>query len=79
MPNGLRVVLFLACCALLTAAGPVRADSPAGVDEIRAGPQVGAKIPHDLSTVDQNGQHQDFKALARERGLLILFSRSVDW
>lgn len=48
-------------------------------DEVKAGPKVGAKIPHDLSTLDQDGQHRDFKSLAHKRGLMILFSRSVDW
>jgi hypothetical protein len=40
---------------------------------------VGAKISHDLKTVDHQNQHQDFKSLAHSRGLVILFSRSLDW
>ncbi|MEK9645874.1 MAG: hypothetical protein VW547_10055 [Alphaproteobacteria bacterium] len=50
-----------------------------GRDDIKAGPKVGAQIPHNLSTLGQDGQHQDFKSLVHKRGLLILFSRSVDW
>jgi hypothetical protein len=48
-------------------------------DDIKAGSKVGAQIPYNLSTLDQDGQHQDFKSLAHKRGLLILFSRSFDW
>lgn len=48
-------------------------------DTLKAGPAVGAKIPHDLKTVDHQNQHQDFKSLAHSRGLVILFSRSLDW
>ncbi|MGB0630189.1 MAG: hypothetical protein ACPGRZ_05800 [Alphaproteobacteria bacterium] len=69
-------------CALLlcVAALPALAASPsAKYDTLKAGPPIGAKIPHDLKTVDQNNQHQDFKALAHKRGLVVLFTRSVDW
>lgn len=48
-------------------------------DTLKAGPAVGARIPHDLKTVDHQNQHQDFKSLAHSRGLVILFSRSLDW
>ena len=48
-------------------------------DTLKAGPAVGAKIPHDLKTVDHQNQYQDFKSLAHSRGLVILFSRSLDW
>jgi len=48
-------------------------------DTLQVGPPVGAKIPHNLKTVDHNNQHQDFKSLAHSRGPVILFSRSVDW
>lgn len=63
--------------ALLVAAAP--AFAAGNLDTLDAGPPVGAKIPHDLSTVDQDGRHRDFKGLARERGLIVLFTRSVDW
>ena len=64
--------------AVLLAGTPALA-GPAHLDTLKAGPPVGAKIPHDLKTLDQDGQHQDFKSLARARGLLILFTRSVEW
>lgn len=43
------------------------------------GPEVGAPIPHSLRALDQEGRYRDFKALARRRGLIILFARSLDW
>ncbi|MBT5051208.1 MAG: hypothetical protein HOM58_22115 [Rhodospirillaceae bacterium] len=49
------------------------------VDELKRGPKVGAKIPHTLKVRDQANQYRDFKSLARRRGLIILFSRSLDW
>lgn len=59
---------------------PVQAATDtAKYDTLKAGPAIGAKIPHDLKTVDQQNQHQDFKSLAHRRGLVILFSRSLDW
>lgn len=78
--RNLAVVLALSGAmwgATLTA--PAKAVASAQHDALKIGPKVGMKIPHDLKTVDQNGQHQDFKTLARKRGLLILFTRSVDW
>lgn len=71
----------LAAAALIAAALAMpQAGQAAGPhDEITQGPKVGEKIPHDLSALDQNRQHRDFKALARARGLIVLFTRSVDW
>ena len=48
-------------------------------DQLDRGPKVGTTIPHMLNSVDHRNQHQDFKSLARRRGLIILFSRSLDW
>lgn len=59
---------------------PVQAATDtAKYDTLKAGPAVGVKIPHNLKTVDHQDQHQDFKSLAHSRGLVILFSRSLDW
>ena len=63
----------------LTGVPTIAASSSAQYDTLKAGPPVGAKIPHNLKTVDQSNQHQDFKALAHSRGLVVLFTRSVDW
>lgn len=48
-------------------------------DRADRGPEVGAPIPHSLRALDQQGRYRDFKALARRRGLIILFARSLDW
>ncbi len=48
-------------------------------DTLDKGPRVGETIPHSLAASDQNDQHRDFKSLARRRGLILLFSRSLDW
>ena len=85
-----KIIISLAILAgILLAAGivstplQVAADTSstdtAKYDTLKAGPAVGAKIPHDLKTVDHQNQHQDFKSLAHSRGLVILFSRSLDW
>lgn len=87
MTFGVRILLTgLVLAAATSFAGPlaapfaVSAARAAGPhDVLAAGPKVGTKIPHDLSTVDPDGQHRDFKSLARARGLIVLFTRSVDW
>jgi hypothetical protein len=48
-------------------------------DTLNKGPKVGTTIPHMLKSIDHRNQYQDFKSLARRRGLIILFSRSLDW
>ena len=59
---------------------PVAGVQAAGaVDTLKQGPKVGTQIPHSLKALDQNSQHQDFKSLARKRGLIVLFSRSLSW
>jgi len=63
----------------LQVAADTSSTDTAKYDTLKAGPAVGAKIPHDLKTVDHQNQHQDFKSLAHSRGLVILFSRSLDW
>jgi hypothetical protein len=49
------------------------------VDELTVGPKVGSALPHTLKAQDQNSQYRDFKSLARKRGLIVMFSRSLDW
>ena len=72
-------VLALYMLALNPALHTVPAAAASEHDQLAIGPAVGAKLPHDLSTVDQDGKHRDFKTLAHSRGLVILFTRSVDW
>ncbi len=67
-------------CAIVVAlavAVPGAAADP--LDTLDKGPRVGETIPHSLAARDQNDRHRDFKSLARRRGLILLFSRSLDW
>ena len=43
------------------------------------GPLVGDPIPHTLETQDQFGSARDFQSIKGENGLILLFSRSLDW
>ncbi len=43
------------------------------------GPAVGDPIPHSLATHDQTGAPRDFTSVVGENGLVLLFSRSLDW
>lgn len=72
---GLRAAALAAALAAAPGAGlQANPHDPHGF-----GPAVGAPIPHDLSAKDQNGQERNFKSLARRRGLVILFAKSLDW
>lgn len=71
----LRTVLLLFVLSF-----PLHANAAASdFDRLDKGPKIGVTIPHSLRAVDQHDQYQDFKSLARRRGLIILFSRSLDW
>ncbi len=41
--------------------------------------KVGDTIPHDLTLTDQNGKEQSFKNLTGDKGIVLMFVRSVDW
>jgi peroxiredoxin len=43
------------------------------------GPQVGAKFPHALEAVDQNGKPQSLTSVMGEKGVAVFFVRSADW
>ncbi len=65
---------------VLAVAVPLAGAAAAGrLDALDMGPKVGAAIPDSLAVRDQNGQVRNFKSLARRRGLILLFSRSLDW
>jgi cytochrome oxidase Cu insertion factor (SCO1/SenC/PrrC family) len=48
-------------------------------DAVRAGVQIGAPLPHDLKVPDQSNQVQSFTTLKKNRGLILIFSRSLSW
>ena len=65
---------------VLAVAVPLAGAAAAGrLDRLDMGPKVGETIPHLLKARDQNDRYRDFKSLARRRGLILLFSRSLDW
>lgn len=64
--------------AALWQAVPAQAAGRAN-DTLDMGPKVGTTIPLPLAATDQNGKSQDFASLTGERGLVLLFARSLDW
>ncbi len=65
---------------VLAVAVPLAGAAAAGrLDPLDIGPKVGATIPHSLNVRDQDDKYRNFKSLARRRGLILLFSRSLDW
>ncbi len=69
----------LALALMLFAAGPWAGRATWAADALERGPKVGATIPHRLNATDQNGRARDFKSLTGRRGLILIFSRSLDW
>ena len=47
-------------------------------DEMRTGPEIGAKVP-DFTLPDQSGRERSLHDLTGPNGLLLVFSRSADW
>lgn len=43
------------------------------------GARIGEPIPHQLEVPDQTNQVQSFVTLKKNRGLIMLFSRSLAW
>ena len=76
MTSWLRALYVIAALAV-PVGGAQAADA---VDNLRQlGPTVGSQVPQSIKVPDQNNQYQTFKSLARKRGLIVLFSRSLDW
>jgi hypothetical protein len=48
-------------------------------DTLHQGLKVGDSIPPDFMAIDQNGKARDFHSLADRKGLILLFTRSLDW
>ncbi len=71
-----RCGFVLAALLLLVLSFPAPAQT---VDEIKAGPKVGTNIANLIVAKDQNGVYQEFRTLVKKRGLVLLFSRSLNW
>jgi hypothetical protein len=48
-------------------------------DDLDQGLKVGQTIPLSMSAPDQNGDTHSLKALMGRSGLILLFTRSLDW
>lgn len=48
-------------------------------DVLDQGLKVGETIPLDMSADDQNGDTRSLKSLVGRSGLILLFTRSLDW
>ncbi len=68
--------LAVALCLLLPAAAS--AQRGARIDVTRLGPQVGQAAPS-FTLPDQAGRRRTLEGLAGDTGLMLVFSRSVDW
>ena len=75
MTSWLRAVFVIAALTVPTGS----ALAAGAVDTLKQGPKIGSQIPFMLKVRDQNNKYQDFKSLARKRGLIVLFSRSLGW
>lgn len=69
-----------AFAAALLAAVPAMPEAAAqAYDQLDKGVQVGTPLPHQLDVPDQDDQVRNFRALTRNRGLILIFSRSLGW
>lgn len=48
-------------------------------EDPQPGPQVGAKFPHSLEALDQDGRPQSLATVMGEKGVAVFFVRSADW
>ncbi len=68
----LAIVAFFVCLAVATFAATAK-------DDLDQGLKVGQTIPLNMSVPDQNGETRSLKALTGRSGLILLFTRSLDW
>lgn len=74
-----RLVASAALGVVVGAASPAMAQPPApAVQTSTLGPQVGSPVPA-FEGVDQFGVRQSLASLSGPNGLMLVFSRSVDW
>jgi hypothetical protein len=75
--NTLRIWLMaFATLTLVSLSWPSAANAQAE-DAVRAGVLVGTPLPHELKVPDQTNQVQSFVTLKKNRGLILIFSRSL--
>lgn len=74
MMKTLRIGGLFVFMALMAFAAPARA-----MDTLPQGLRVGDTIPQPFMATDQDGVARDFPSLGGKRGLILLFTRSLDW
>ena len=67
-------MMLAAMAVMIFLAAPSQA-----ADTLDQGLRVGDSIPQPLAAVDQHGAPRDFPSLGGKRGLILLFTRSLDW
>ncbi len=80
--TALAAGLFAVLSPVPMAALAGEANSPASehtTQSTELGPAVGAVIPHDLEAMDADGAARDFDGLKGEKGMVLVFIRSLDW
>ncbi len=68
------IAFAFAMACLIVGASAVKAD-----DQLDQGLKVGATIPLAMSAPDQKGDARSLKSLLGRSGLILLFTRSLDW
>ena len=71
----IRIVCALSLTFLIAAAGIANAVS----DDLLEGKKVGAQMAMSLSLADQDGKTRSLESLKGSKGLILLFTRSLDW
>jgi peroxiredoxin len=71
--------IFLIIAGLLFLAPMAYAGDEAAIMPTERGPAVGAMIPSDLTSVDQDGKARNLDNLKGEKGLVLVFYRSAKW
>lgn len=65
--------------AALAFAGAIAFGAGGAYAQESYGAKIGEPIPHQLEVPDQTNQVQSFVTLKKNRGLIMLFSRSLAW
>jgi len=55
------------------------ATATAAQDELTIGKKIGERMALSFSAADQDGRTQNLQSLAGPDGLILLFSRSLEW
>ncbi len=71
-----KLTLVFLSFLIIAASPPVDAVAR---DKLQAGPKIGAQIPSALAAIDQSGKKRSFDTIKGNKGLILVFSRSLHW